>query len=100
MQAHRNNFRNDPQGRYHPDTGRLTKYKDGKVKAEPARGLSHKIAESRKASALRHYEAPPASRALARSREHAAAREASPAASRMEASSAWPPGQRRITWLP
>lgn len=56
LKAHENNFKTDPKGRYDSETGKLEKYQNGKVKAEPVRNLSNKMAEGRKESSLKKYE--------------------------------------------
>lgn len=47
-QAHDNNYKNDPRGRFDPDTGKVVRYADGKPKAEPTRELSEKLTDRQK----------------------------------------------------
>jgi len=56
-QAHNRNYKNDPQGRYNTETGKIESYADGKVKSEPIRSLDNKLSDSRKDSAMRKYDA-------------------------------------------
>ncbi len=56
LKAHNGNFKNDPKGRYNPDTGKVEKYADGKPKAEPVNNLTNKMSDSRKESAMKKYD--------------------------------------------
>lgn len=56
LQAHDNNYKNDPQGRYNTDTGKMEHYKNGTLKSEPVRKLDNRLADSRKESSIKNYE--------------------------------------------
>ena len=55
MDAHNQNFKNDPHGRYDPESGKIVKY-DKKIEPEPVKNLTNKMAESRKESAINKYD--------------------------------------------
>jgi len=57
IKAHDNNFRNDPKGRYNPETGKVAKYKDGKLQKEPVVDLKDKLSDRQKQNAVRKYDA-------------------------------------------
>ena len=52
--AHNGNYKNDPHGRYDPESKKVTEYKDN-IKLEPVVDLSQKMAESRKQSLITKY---------------------------------------------
>ena len=53
--AHNGNYKNDPHGRYDPESKKVTEYKDN-IKPEPVVDLSQKMAESRKQSSITKYD--------------------------------------------